>query len=103
MTDDTATILLNVTNSGIVQMPGKRFPGVVLQGDSLSQMFDDLTDALKAAKARGDEASYYGIFMVAERMQDLLGAYESALAATGKERPYSIAIADRTIHDDFAA
>jgi hypothetical protein len=103
MSDLSAPIVAHVPNSGIVHLPGRRFPGVVIQGDSLSQMFDDLVDALNAAKVRGDEDSYYGIFMVAERMQELLNAYEGALRSVGMDRPYPVAIADRTISDDFGA
>jgi hypothetical protein len=32
MADDVAKILSHVPNSGIVQMPGRKFPGIVMQG-----------------------------------------------------------------------
>ena len=102
MNDESAPIVAHVPNSGIVHMPGRRFPGIVVMGDSLSSMFDKLADSLIGAKRSQDEESYYSIFMVAERMQELLSAYEQALSATGNPLPYSTPINERLIHDDFA-
>ena len=42
-TDDRATQLemwSEQVNSAVVRVPGRRFPGVVVQGDSLSILFD---------------------------------------------------------------
>jgi hypothetical protein len=38
----TAEILSHASNSGIVQMPGRKFPGIVIQGDSLSNLFEQV-------------------------------------------------------------
>ena len=103
MASDNAQILASIPNSGVVQMPGRRYPAVVIQGDTLSQMFDDLAEALKGAKLSRDEESYYAVFAVAERFQHLLSAYEEALAASGHDRPYPVAIATRLVSDDFVA
>jgi len=102
MTDLSAPILAEVPNSGIVQLPGRRFPGVVVQGDSLSSMFDELASALRHAKHRGDEEGYYATLKVASRLQDLLAAYENTLSAIGSSLPYSSPIKTRQVHDDFA-
>ena len=102
MTDLIAPILAEVPNSGIVQLPGRRFPGVVVQGDSLSSMFDELASALVHAKNRGDEEAYYATFAVASRLQELLAAYEDTLRAIGSSLPYSASIKTRQVHDDFA-
>ena len=101
MNDESAPIVAHVPNSGIVHMPGRRFPGIVVMGDSLSSMFDKLADALIGAKKYKDEESYYSILIVAEKMQELLSAYEQALSATGTKLPYSTPIAERFIHDNF--
>lgn len=98
----SAPILAEVPNSGIVQLPGRQFPGIVVQGDSLSSMFDDLASALRCAKAQRDEDAYYSIYVVASRFQELLGAYEAAVSATGSRLPYTTPISSRQVHDDFA-
>jgi hypothetical protein len=102
MTDLIAPILAEVPNSGIVQLPGRRFPGVVVQGDSLSSMFDELALALRHAKHRRDEEGYYATLAVASRLQELLAAYENTLSAIGSSLPYSAPIKTRQVHDDFA-
>ena len=103
MTDLSAPILAEVPNSGIVQLPGRRFPGVVVQGDSLSSMFDELASALGHAKSRRDEEAYYATLAVASQLQDLLAAYENTLSAIGSSLPYSESIKTRQVHDDFAS
>lgn len=102
MTDLIAPILAEVQNSGIVQIPGRRSPGVVVQGDSLSSMFDELASALGHAKNRRDEEAYYAAFAVASQLQDLLATYENTLGAIGSSLPYSASIKTRRVHDDFA-
>jgi hypothetical protein len=103
MTDLSAPILAEVPNSGIVQLPGRRFPGVVVQGDSLSSMFDELASALGHAKHRRDGEAYYATFAVTSQLQDLLAAYENTLGAIGTSLPYPVSIKTRQVHDDFAS
>lgn len=102
MTDLNAPVLAEIPNSGIVQLPGRRFPGVVVQGDSLSSMFDELASALRHAKDRRDKEAYYATFAVASQLQDLLAAYENTLRAIGSALPYSTPIKTRQVHDDFS-
>src|SRR5262245_41634599 len=102
MANLSAQILSDVPNSGVVQLPGRQFPGVVVQGDSLSSMFDDLSLALRQAKAQRYEEAYYSILSVASRMQELLGAYEATLKQAATRLPYSTSISARQVHDDFA-
>lgn len=50
MPQDTTQILSHVANSGIVQLPGRRFPEVTLQRDSLSIMFDHAATCVQEFK-----------------------------------------------------
>lgn len=99
----TAEILSRMTNSGIVQMPGRKFPGVVIQGDSLSTLFDQVCVCLEQAKQHQDEEVYYDILMLAETLQGQLINYETTLNELGLERPYFPSIHDRLIRDEFSA
>lgn len=38
MGEDSAKILANICNCPVVQIPGRSFPGVVIQGDSLKNL-----------------------------------------------------------------
>jgi hypothetical protein len=95
----TAKIL---SNSGVVQMPGRKFPGIVIQGDSLSNMFEGSRHCLQQAKQRKDEDTYYEILMMAEMLQGHLLKYEATLTDLGLERPYFPSIQARLIQDDFS-
>jgi len=103
MADLSAPVLSDIPNSGIVHMPGRRFPGVVLQGDSLSSVFDGLVGALNSAKTQRDDEAYYSIFIALDKFQKLLLAYEEALRSTGSELPYPVSISERLVYDTFAA
>ena len=77
-----------VTNATVVRLPGRRFPGIVIQGDSLAILASAAERALKALGAgRGEEASEE-----LQELVDLLGRYrteyEKALGVTGLELPY---------------
>jgi len=83
MTDETAHILSQIPNSGIVHMPGRRFPGIVMQGDTLSNVFNAVALILADAKRRRDEELYYECLMLAETLQGQLQHYEKTLSELG--------------------
>jgi hypothetical protein len=98
---EQAEILSHIPNSGIVQLPGRRFPGVVIQGDTLSNLFDGARYLLAQFRELRDEECYYEILMLAEQLQAQLQHYEQTLAQSGTQLPYSISISQRLVTDDF--
>ncbi|MBF2028627.1 MAG: hypothetical protein IGS48_17990 [Oscillatoriales cyanobacterium C42_A2020_001] len=72
----TARILSQTSNSGIVQMPGRKFPGIVIQGNSLFNLLEQVRYCLQQAKQHQDEEAYYEILMLAEMLQGQLLNYE---------------------------
>ncbi len=101
MTEETARILSHVPNSGIVHMPGRIFPGIVMQGDSLSNLFGAIVSALENAKARRDEGTYYELLMIAETLQGQLQHYEQTLSVMGVSLPYASSINERLVSDTY--
>ena len=101
MTEEAARILSHVPNSGIVQMPGRRFPGIVMQGDTLSNVFDAVVFALEDAKVRRDEDTYYELLMFAETLQGQLQHYEQTLSGLGMPLPYARSINERVVSDTY--
>ncbi len=81
-------VLGNAVNSPVLHFPGRRFPGVLIQGDSLKSMAD-LANEIRQQLSAGDieEAS-----SVAEELHDLLRSrldiYQKALESHGVELPY---------------
>ena len=103
MASNTAQILSHIPNSGIVQLPGRRFPGIVMQGDTLSNVFDSASFLLAEFKRLRDEERYYETLMFTEQLQAQLVHYEETLRAQGMQLPYTVSVTERKVTDDFDA
>ena len=103
MASETAQILSHIPNSGIVQLPGRRFPGIVIQGDTLSNMFDGARYLLAEFKRARDEERYFETLMFAEQLQGQLLHYEETLAKHAMSLPYTVSVRERLVRDDYAA
>jgi hypothetical protein len=55
MMDGIARLLTDPTNFAVVQLPGRAFPGVVFQGDSIHALIAQIQNALDAAKKHADD------------------------------------------------
>jgi hypothetical protein len=93
-------VFSNFPNCVIVQVPGRNFPGIILQGDSLSTLFDGTKEIYCRAKQLPDEEIQYEALMIAEILQEYLAHYEETLKNHGLELPYSISITERKIQDE---
>ncbi|MEV6393419.1 hypothetical protein AB0M39_01285 [Streptomyces sp. NPDC051907] len=83
-----AELLTDPGNDAVVRLPPRRFPGVLIQGDSLSIIRGDVAEIVEAC-AQGDvhDAHEAATVLLAD-FDELLGRYESALEAHGIQRPY---------------
>ena len=80
---NTARLLTEATNYAVVQLPGRKFPGVVVQGDSLNNLVSLLEAALADESERLD--------LIEETLDILRGArnrYEATCSAAGIALPY---------------
>lgn len=82
-------------------MPGRRFPAVAIQGDSLSNMLSTALELMEKGKLYKDEDLYYSSLELAERLRDHLAHYEEILEKEGFEKPYSLTAKRIVIADDF--
>lgn len=82
-------VFSEATNSGIVRMPGRKFPGVVIQGDSLSILFEEALCAVEALADSKDEEAFLTALGMAEKLEQHLRGYETALTAEGINLPYN--------------
>jgi hypothetical protein len=101
MSDTTARILSSATNSNVVQLPERKFPGIVIQGDSLALIFESITGCLQKAKILRDEEIYNELLYTAQTIQNYLLVYEETLLNQGISLPYSNSIKERMIQNDF--
>jgi hypothetical protein len=81
-------VLAAESNFAVVKMEGRSFPGVLIQGDSLSSILNSLHFALENLDRDKREA----IEEIKSAHQELawrLNAYEAALKRHGSRLPYS--------------
>ncbi|BFM18402.1 hypothetical protein R50073_45850 [Maricurvus nonylphenolicus] len=96
-----AKIYDHISNSGIVQMLGRSFPAVAIQGDSLSSILSTAKYFMSKAKEHGDEDMYYEALELAERLQGHLIQYEQVLENEGLERPYNMDVRGLNLEQEF--
>jgi hypothetical protein len=81
-------VLTDVINSPVLQFPGRRFPGVLVQGDSLKAMADLATEIVERIAVGDIEEAR----SVADELRGLLRSrldlYEKALKLNGLALPY---------------
>ena len=82
------------TGNAIVRIPGRRFPGAVLQGDSLSILHANAKDLSSRLKELGvqDEELLCGAQELQEQLLGRLLHYQQVLAAHEMELPYAGAV-----------
>ncbi len=80
-----ADLLSDPTNFAVVQLPGRAFPGVVFQGDSLASLIQDLESAASSADAAEKEASLADVL---NRLRNIQQNYETVLDRRGIQLPY---------------
>ncbi|HUJ27242.1 MAG TPA: hypothetical protein VLW85_14555 [Myxococcales bacterium] len=80
-----AVILDDTSNAAVVHLSGRRFPGIVIQGDTLKTLHDDVVEAMTALHTP-DAGDVLG---AAERkLADLVSHYEAVLSSRSIELPY---------------
>jgi hypothetical protein len=103
MSTDNAKIISHIPNSAIVQLPGRRFPGIVMQGDTLANVLHHTRFLLGEFKRLHDEERYYEFLAFAEELQSQLLHYEETLENLGMNLPYAASVKEKWIKDDYDA
>jgi predicted RNase H-like HicB family nuclease len=80
-----AKLLSEPTNYAVVQLPGRAFPGVVFQGDSLQGLIAELEEVI-VQETPDEKAS--ALKALAGRLRDVRSHYEAVLGREGLELPY---------------
>jgi len=77
-------------NNAIVRMPGRAFPGVLVQGDTLASLRDHLARAERTLYDHTDVDAVDHIGLALDQIDEMLDRYERALTEHGLQRPYDI-------------
>ena len=84
----SAKILAVGANGAVVQLPERKYPGIVVQGDSLSILVSNV-EKLRRNIAKKDEVEIVASLEMIERhLKERLEFYENVLAKHGIPLPY---------------
>src|SRR5688500_17406813 len=80
------------SNHAVVRVPGRRFPGAVVQGDSLSILCAESRELSKRLRALPvyDEELFYLAQGLQEKLLDRLLHYQDVLTEHGISLPYQV-------------
>jgi hypothetical protein len=76
-------------NFAVVRMPGRRFPGCVIQGDSLSVLCGLARSIHNRLASQGDDEASEDAAELLEKLTDRLEHYEQVLAKHGIHLPHA--------------
>lgn len=77
------------TNCAVVQLSGRAFPGIHLQGDTFAALLVQLADAARLLRRDpGDRAALDELDHAVGEAERFLGFYEATLSERGIQRPY---------------
>lgn len=99
-----AKILSNQSNSVIAPVPGRHYPGIIIQGDTVSNLFDHLREIYSFMGQFPDEQTEhikYTILSVLENLENHLRHYECTLEQQEIKLPYHLSIEERSIYNSL--
>lgn len=76
-------------NCAIIRLPERRFPGVLIQGDSLSRLVEQMRSIEEQVRSLGKSELSEDINEVRELLEGVLQRYELALKAHQIDLPYT--------------
>ncbi|ESP93658.1 DUF6959 family protein [Pseudoalteromonas luteoviolacea] len=80
----------NVINSSIVQVEGREFPGVVIQGDTLYSLYSKSEYLLKVISEISEcEQDYDNAEFLNDTIKEVLEVYELTMKELGRKLPYN--------------
>ncbi|RAN94453.1 hypothetical protein GAR05_04975 [Micromonospora saelicesensis] len=89
MSEEQAQVLSRGTICAVVQLPGRAFPGIHVQGDTFAALLTQLADAARLLRQDPDQREALDELDHAVReVEGLLSFYEVTLSERGIRRPY---------------
>ena len=89
MRTDTVEIYSDATNAAVMKHPGRNFPGVLVQGDTLHSLCVAADASCKASRGRISEDAYTELNELRNHLWDLLTHYKRVLAEHHVPLPFS--------------
>jgi hypothetical protein len=92
-TEIVAELLSDAVNHVVLRTPGRSYPGMVIQGDTLARLYRSAAEVCQRAKSCGDAELIGEAGVLCQELAERLGHYEKVLASHGIELPYAGPIA----------
>ena len=90
MRTETVEIYSDASNAAILRHPGRRVPGVLVQGDTLHLMLRQVEDVCSGAESLSADA-YDELTDLRDKLRSLLDHYETVLGAHQIPLPFPTA------------
>jgi hypothetical protein len=87
-------VFSDAVNASVVRTKGRRFPGVVIQGDTLSILHASAWESLSALRAGDPETALEAAEDLEDHLRGLLEHYQSVLAARECDLPFVAPVGD---------
>ncbi|MFE9690341.1 DUF6959 family protein [Micromonospora sp. NPDC005806] len=89
MSQEQAQVLSRGGNCAVVQLAGRAFPGIHLQGDTFAALWMQLADAARSLREDpGNGEALDDLDYAIGEAGGFLGFYEATLSERGIQRPY---------------
>lgn len=89
-------VLSDVINCVVLKVPGRNFPGMVIQGDTLARLYRCASEICRLAKGSGDEDLVGEAGALCKELGERLAFYEKVLESHGIEIPYASPLVKET-------
>lgn len=89
MRTSTIEVFSEATNAAVVHMPGRRFPGVVLQGDTLDTMAQSASRLRNFLQVGVDANAADEAALLVEELAELVVHYKRVLREHNLELPFT--------------
>ena len=86
---EVVEILSDTTNAAVMRHPGRKFPGVLVQGDTLYSLCQSADFACSRARSKVDDEAFRELNQVRNVLWSLLTHYKSALEEHQIPVPFS--------------
>jgi hypothetical protein len=85
---ESVKLLSNPGNYAVVQLPGRKFPGVVIQGDSLHSLVQNVDNLRQLANVGDVTEVRSGLAELSELLGTVITHYEAVCRECGIPLPY---------------
>jgi hypothetical protein len=86
---ESAVVLSRAGNCAVVQLPGRAFPGVHVQGDTFAALRTQLAAGARALRVDpGDHGALDELDHAIQEIEAIVAVYEHALSERGIRLPY---------------